>query len=158
MCVCVSVCVYVSKCVGEFFACIGLEPDFIIVISKASHAIDTRWRFLTALHVNNNNIYITFKPLPNIFLYFSPTEDEDAKFIFILTSIRIHLNEWMKYFHKIIYPAWKLKCRALGRILRRSMVISTVGDDSVLRMKAIMVLTKKWSCQHDRQCKSIWYI
>ena len=84
----------VSKCVGEFFAYVCL--DFIIVISKASHAIDIRRRFLrwlTALHVNNNNIYITFKPLPNIFLYFSPTEDEDAKFIFILISIRIHLNE-----------------------------------------------------------------
>ena len=49
-----------------------------IVISKASHAIDTRWHFLrllTALHVNNNNIFITFQPLPNIFLYFSSTED-----------------------------------------------------------------------------------
>ena len=90
-CVCVDVCV--SKCVGEFFVCVCLEPDFIIVISKASHSTDTRWRFLTALHVNNNNIYITFKRLPNIFLYISPTEDEDAKFIFILNSLRIHLNE-----------------------------------------------------------------
>ena len=93
VCVCVCMCVCECMCVCKFFACIFLEPDFIIVISKASHAIDTRWRFLTALHVNNNNIYITFKPLPNIFLYFSPTEDEDAKFIFILISIRIHLNE-----------------------------------------------------------------
>ena len=82
--VCVYVCVCVCVCVCEFFACICLEPDFIIVISKASHSIDTRWRFLTALHVNNNNnIYITFKRLPNIFLYISPTQDEDAKFIFI---------------------------------------------------------------------------
>ena len=85
VCVCECMCVYmcVSMCVCEFFACVCLEPDFIIVISKASHAIDTRWRFLTALHVNNNNIYITFKPLSNIFLYISPAEDEDAKFIFI---------------------------------------------------------------------------
>ena len=93
VCMCVCKCMCVSKCVGEFFACVCLEPDIIIVISKASHAIDTRWRFLTALHVNNNNIYITFKPLPNIFLYINPTEDEDAKFIFILNSLRIHLNE-----------------------------------------------------------------
>ena len=106
--VCVRVCVYVCMCVSEcvcicvcmcvcmwvcvsFFACVCL--DFIIVISKALHSIDTRWCFLTALHVNNNNIYITFKPLPNIFLYISPTEDEDAKFIFILNSLRIHMNE-----------------------------------------------------------------
>ena len=94
-CMCVYMCVYVCvcMCVCEFFACIFLEPDFIIVISKASHSIDTIWCFLTALHANNNNIYITFKPLSNIFLYISPTEDEDAKFIFILNSLRIHLNE-----------------------------------------------------------------
>ena len=60
VCICVYVCVYVSVC--EFFACICLQPDFIIVINKASHAIDIRWRFLTAHHVNNN-IFITFKPI-----------------------------------------------------------------------------------------------
>ena len=97
VCVCVCMCVYVcvcacvSKCVCEFFACVYL--DFIIVISKASHSIDIRWPFLTALHVNNNNIYITSKLLPNIFLYIRPTEDEDTKFIFILNSLRINLNE-----------------------------------------------------------------
>ena len=57
VCVCVSLCVCVSKCVSEFFACICLEPDFMIVISKASYAIDIRWRFLTALHVNNTNLF-----------------------------------------------------------------------------------------------------
>ena len=93
VCSCVCVCMYVcvSKCVCEFFACVCL--DVIIVISKASHSIDIRWRFLTALYVNNNNIYITFKRLPNIFLYSSPTKDEDTKFIFILNSFRINLNE-----------------------------------------------------------------
>ena len=91
VCVCVCVCMCVSMCVCEFFACVCL--DFIIVISKASHSIDIRWRFLAALHVNNNNIYITFKRLPNIFLYIGPTEDEGTKFIFILNSLRINLNE-----------------------------------------------------------------
>ena len=89
--VCVCVCVYVHVCGCESFACVCL--DFIIVISKASHSIDIRRRFLTALHGNNNNIYITFKRLPNIFLYITPTEDEDTKFIFILNSLRINLNE-----------------------------------------------------------------
>ena len=98
MCVCVSVYVCVSKCVGEFFACVCL--DFIIVISKASHSIDTRWCFRTALHVNNN-IYITFSPLSNIFLYISSTEIEDAKLICILIFLRIHLNELMKGFHNL---------------------------------------------------------
>ena len=91
VCVCVRVCVCVYVCVCELFACVCL--DFIIVIIKASHSIDIRWRFLTALHVNNNNIYITFIRLPNIFLYISPTEEEDTKFIFILNSLRINLNE-----------------------------------------------------------------
>ena len=92
MYVCVYVCMYVCVCVSvcEFVACVCL--DFIIVISKTSHSIDTRWCILTALHVNNN-IYITFNPLSNIFLYTSPTEGEDAKFICILNFLRIHLNE-----------------------------------------------------------------
>ena len=91
VCICLYACMLASNC------CVFLYmTNITIVISKASHAIDTRWRFLrwlTALHVNNNNIFITFKPLPNIFIYFSSTEDEDAKFIFILNSLRVDLNE-----------------------------------------------------------------
>ena len=44
MCVSACVCICVCMCVCEFFSCVCL--DFIIVTSKASHAIDTRWRFL----------------------------------------------------------------------------------------------------------------
>ena len=40
-------------------------------------------RWLTALHVNNNNICSAFILLPNNFLYFKPTEDGEGKFIFI---------------------------------------------------------------------------
>ena len=39
-------------------------------------------RWLTALHVNNNNICSVFILLPNNVLYFSPTEDGVGKFIF----------------------------------------------------------------------------
>ena len=47
-------------------------------------------------------------------------------------------------FSQFISPAWKLNCRTLTRILRRSIVINTVGDDSVLRMKPIISLLVKW--------------
>ena len=36
-------------------------------------------------------------------------------------------------FSQLISPAWKLKCRALGRILRRSMVIEVAGNYSTSR-------------------------
>ena len=126
------------------------KTNIIIAISKASHAIDTRWRFLrwlTALHVNNNNnnnIVITFKPLPNIFLYLSNTEDKDAKFIFIFEFFKSTFERMNERFSQIISPSWKLKCRALRRILRRSMVINTLGDDSFFRMRAINPLIVKW--------------
>ena len=93
MCVCVCLSVWVSflhvfaesqtSSLSSVRLRMQLTPD-----GADSHFI----RWLTALHVNNN-IFITFKPLPNIFLYFSPTEDEDAKFVFILISIIVHLNE-----------------------------------------------------------------
>ena len=82
--------------------------NITIVISKTSPAIDTRWRFLrwiTALHVNNNNIFITFKPLKNNFLYFSPTEDEDAKFIFIFEFFKSTFERMNERFSQIISPS-----------------------------------------------------
>ena len=82
--------------------------NITIVIGKASRTIDTRWRFLrwlTALHVNNNNIFFTFKPLPNIFLYFSPTEAEDAKFIFISELFKSTFERMNERFSQIISPS-----------------------------------------------------
>ena len=45
----------VSKCVGEVFACVCLEQDIIIVISKASHAIDTRWPWFVFYSLANSS-------------------------------------------------------------------------------------------------------
>ena len=118
MSVCVYMCIYVCVCMLLYIVdvCICLYTCMLasnccVCIWQTSplssarlrmHAIDTRWRFLrwlTALHVNNNNIFITFKPLPIIFLYFSPTEDEDVNFFG--NCLRVHLNEWMKDSHKL---------------------------------------------------------
>ena len=57
------------------------RADITIAISKASHAIITRWRsiaffrWLTAVHMNNNNCNALIA-IRNNFLDFSPTEDE----------------------------------------------------------------------------------
>ena len=120
ICVCVYVCVYVclsvcvSKCVCvSFFVCVCL----VFACNwhqMALSSLANSWIIIFLLHLN---------------LYFSPTKDEDTKFIFILNSLRIHLNEWMnERFLQFISPACKLKCRALGRILRRSMVIEVAGN------------------------------
>ena len=103
MSVCVYMCICLYACMLASNLCLYMTI-ITFVISKASHAIDTRWRFLcwlTALRVNNN-MFNTFKPLPNIFLYFSLTEDKYAKFIFILNSLKLHLNE---SFSQIISPS-----------------------------------------------------
>ena len=66
------------------------RADIIIAIDNASHAIVTRWR------------WFAFIPLPNNFLYCSPTENGEGKFIFIcLNSLRSQLNEWMKDFYNL---------------------------------------------------------
>ena len=131
--------------------CVCLHrTDIIIAIDNASHAIITRWgwiaffRWLTAVHVNNNNICSAFIPLPNNFLCCSSTEDGEAKFILIfLNSLRAQLNERMN--DRILQHISTVKTRGSSSecVRRWSMIINKLGDDCLLRMRVIIPLLVK---------------
>ena len=102
------------------------------------------FRWLTAVHVINNNICSAFIPHPNNFLYCSATEDGEATFIFIcLNSLRAQLNEWMKEFYNLYLYRENSRVNP-GVCSAASMVISTLRDDCLLRMRAIIPLLVKW--------------
>ena len=71
------------------------RADITITISKASHAIITRWRriaifrWLAAVHMNNNNCNALIA-IRNNFFDFSPTEDGEEKLIFIFGILLDH--------------------------------------------------------------------
>ena len=75
-CVCVYVwraCVFVCVCLGQ----ISSLPSLTLRIQSSPDGADSNFfRWLTDFHVINNNCS-TDVPLPNNFLYCSPTEEDE---------------------------------------------------------------------------------
>ena len=61
-------------------------------------------RWLTAPHVNNNNICSAFILLPNNVLYFSPTEDGVGKFIIIFEFFKSTVERMNVIIFQLISP------------------------------------------------------
>ena len=127
--------------------CIGQTSSFPSVTLRMQSSPGGReshfFRWLTAVHVNNNNICSAFIP-PNNFLDRSPTEDGEGQFILIcLNSLRAHLNERMN--ERILQHISSVKTQGSSPrcVLRLSMVINTLGDDCLLMMRAIIPLLVK---------------
>ena len=123
---CVRVCVYASMfgvCVYVLrvwvFVCVCIwqtSPLSSVRLRMQSSpgSADLHFlRWLTALHVNNNNICSAFILLPNNVLYFSPTEDGEGKFIFIFEFFKSTVERMNQRILQLITPPWKLKDQAL---------------------------------------------
>ena len=136
-CVRACVCVCMRVCFARVYFCMCLpRPDIIIAIINASHTIITRWVdshflriffafsvWLTAFHVINNNCSADV-PLPNKFLYCSPTEEDEGNFYLILISLF-----WIPL--QLISPP----LNSMGCVLWRWMVINILGDGRLLKMR-----------------------
>ena len=136
-CVCMRVCfahvcVFVCVCLGH----ISSLPSLSLRIQSSPDGADSYFlRWLTAFHVINNNCS-AYVPFPNNFLYCSPTEEDEGNFYFILISF------FFKFFY-ILYLHREISRIKPGAVLRRSMVINTLGDNCLLRMWAIIPLLVK---------------
>ena len=99
MCVCVRVCSVcvscASMCVRVFLArvcvfecvCLGQTSSVMLRIQSSPDGADSHFvRWLTDFHVINNNCSAVV-PLPNNFLYCSPTEEDEGNFYLILISL-----------------------------------------------------------------------
>ena len=67
------------------------------------------YRWLGAVHVMNNNICSAFILLSNNFLYFSPTEDGERKFIFIFEFFKSTVERINERILQLISPPRQLK-------------------------------------------------
>ena len=147
--VCVCLHLYIDECVCVY-ACM-LAPNCCVCIGHTSPSSSVRLhiqsspctspcirifnRWLTAVHVNNNNCNALIAIRNNI-RHCTLTEGGDKKLIFYFWIPQEHsgTNEW-KNFTTYIFTV-KLKGNARGAFFRRSMVINTLGDDCLLRMRA----------------------
>ena len=123
-CVCVCVCESVRSvpiCFSRVwvFVCVSIWQTSLLsslrlrMQSSPGGAESHFLRWLTALHVNNNNICSAFILLPNNVLYFSPTKDGVGKFIFIFEFFKSTVERINEIILQLISPPWKLKDQAL---------------------------------------------
>ena len=85
-------CMLASNCCVCIWQTLPLSSVRLRMQSSPCSADSHFFRRLKAVHVNNN-ICSTFIYLPNNIRYCTLTEDGDAKFIFILNSLRTQSNE-----------------------------------------------------------------
>ena len=164
-CVClvrVCVCVYIWRACVFLYVCLGQIsslPSVTLRIQSSQSGADSRLlRWLTDFHVINNNCSAVV-PLTNNFLYCSPTEDGDDKFIFIFFDFFKSTVEWMnERILQLISPASKLMSQALRCVLRRLMVINTLGDDHLLRLRAIIPLLINENLAYSYSSNETWIL
>ena len=127
MCVCVCVCEYVLRVCAFVCVCLGQISSFPSLTLRIQSSPDGAYshflRWITAFHVINNNCSADV-PLSNNFLYCRPTKDDEGNFYLILISLF-----WM-HLQFISLPL-----NSMGCVLWRSMIINTLGDGCLLRMR-----------------------
>ena len=140
---CVRVCF--ARVCAFVCICIGQTSSIRLRIQSSPDVTDSHFlRWLTAVHVNNNNICSAFISLRNNFsiTVLRKTEMTDLLLFFEFFKSTV---EWMnERILQLISPPSKLKSQALRCVLRRLTVISTLGDDHLLKMRAIIPLLVKW--------------
>ena len=146
---CASICLRVCLERVCVFECVCLEQTSSVTlhIQSSPDGADSHFlRWLTAIHVINNNCSAVV-PLPNNFSLLQSYGRRWRKFLFNFNFIV--LNSFTSYISTV-----KLDGQARG-VLRRSIEINTLGDECLLRMRAIIPILLTWifySWQHSIHC------
>ena len=129
---------YACVCIGQTSS----SPSVRLRIQSLPGGAESHFfRWLTAVHNNNN--CSAFIPLRDNLLYFSPPEDGKCKLIFIFEFFKSTVERMNEIFFTRYHSTVKIQGSSPRCVLWRSMVINTLGDDCLLRMRAIIPLLVK---------------